>query len=214
MKKYFIILFTFCSILSSCGQSTKDTSISGLTIDPNIKSEVEKYITPSEFGAGMDKILMYNNLMLLDFYENDSLIVSIKEQDNKSTIFKSFYYWQSDTLAIDGAFGLFGGTGFAIKIINGKATLFHMLASDEFPSYAYKEKDSLIFRLEVPCTDTKIVLSEIPDSTQNQTIYGYVEFRSGDYYASRGSAEGQEILPRIKQRANMRIYFKSARLDF
>ena len=117
-------------------------------------------------------------------------------------------------MGIDGAFGLFGGTGFSIKIIKGKATLYHMLASDEFPSYAYSEKDSLIFRLEIPCTDTKIVLSEIPDKTKKQVIYGYVEFKSGDYYASSGSVDGQEILPRKKQRANMRIYFKSAHIDF
>lgn len=214
MTKYLIILISFCSTLCSCGQSTKDNSTGGLTIDPNIKAEVEKNISPSEFGAGQDKILIYNNRMLLDFYEDDKLSISLKEQDNKSTVFKSFYYWQGDTLGIDGAFGLFGGTGFSIKIIKGKATLYHMLASDEFPSYAYKEKDSLIFRLEVPCTDTKIVLSEIPDSTKKQVIYGYVEFKSGDYYASSGSADGQEILPRKKQRANMKIYFKSGHLDF
>jgi hypothetical protein len=213
MTKYLIIVITFCSTLCSCRQFTKDNSTEGLTIDPNIKTEVEKNITPSEFGAGQDKILIYNNRMLLDFYEDDKLSNSIKEQDNKSTVFKSFYYWQGDTLGIDGAFGLFGGTGFSIKIIKGNATLYHMLASDQFPSYAYKEKDSLVYRLEVPCTDTKIVLSEMPDSTKNQTIYGYVEFKSGDYYASNGSADGQEILPRKKQRANMRIYFKSAKLD-
>jgi hypothetical protein len=214
MTKYLIIIITFCSTLSSCGQSTKDNSTGGLTIDPNIKTEVEKNITPSEFGAGQDKILIYNNPMFLDFYEDDKLSISLKEQDNKSTVFKSFYYWQGDTLGIDGAFGLFGGTGFSIKIIKGNATLYHMLASDDFPSYAYKEKDSLIYRLEVPCTDTKIVLSEIPDSTKNQIVYGYVEFKSGDYYASSGSADGQEILPRKKQRANMRIYFKSAYIKF
>jgi len=213
MTKYLIIIIAFCSTLSSCGQSTKNNATGGLTIDPSIKAEVEKNISTSEFGAGQDKILIYNNRMLLDFYEDDKLSISLKEQDNKSTVFKSFYYWRGDTLGIDGAFGLFGGTGFAIKIIKGKATLYHMLASDDFPSYAYNEMDSLTWRLEIPCTDTKIVLSEIPDSTKKQIVYGYVEFKGGDYYASSGSADGQEILPRKKQRANMRIYFKSAKLE-
>ena len=212
MTKYLIIIITFCSTLCSCGQSTKDISKGEFIFDPNIKTDVEKNISTSEFGAGQDKVLIYNNLMLVDFYEDDKLNISLKEQDNKSTVFKSFYYWQGDTLGIDGAFGLFGGTGFTVKIIKGKATLYHMLASDDFPSYAYNEKDSLTWRLEIPCTDTKIVLSEIPDSTKKQTVYGYVEFKSGDYYASSGSADGQEILPRKKQRANMRIYFKSAKL--
>ena len=118
MTKYLIIIITFCSTLCSCGQSTKDNSTGGLTIDPSIKPEVEKIISPSEFGAGQDKILIYNNLMLVDFYEDDKLNISLKEQDKKSTVFKSFYYWQGDTLGIDGAYGLFGGTGFSIKIMS------------------------------------------------------------------------------------------------
>lgn len=171
MTKHLIIRILFCSTLFSCGQSTKDKSIGGLTIDPNIKPEVEKNISASEFGAGQDKFLIYNNRMLLDFCEDDKLNISLKEQDNKTMVFKSFYYWLGDTLGIDGAFGLFGGTGFSIKLIKGKATLYHMLASDDFPSYAYNENDSLIFRLEVPCTDTKIILSEIPDSSKKEVIY-------------------------------------------
>ena len=213
MAKQLIIIIIFSSTFCSCGQPIKNNSSDKLTIEPTIKNEVDKNIGPSEFGAGQDKILIYNNLMLAEFYEDDKLIISTKEQDNKSTVFKSFYYWRGDKLSIDGAFGLFGGTGFSIKIIKGKATLYHMLASDDFPSYGYKEKDSLIFRLEVPCTDTKIVLSEIPDLTKKQVIYGYVEFKSKDYYSSSGSDDGQEILPRKKQRANMKIYFKAANLD-
>ena len=41
------------------------------------------------------------------------------------------------------------------KITKDKATLFHMLATYDFPSYAYKANDSLIFRLDfrsVPVT--------------------------------------------------------------
>jgi hypothetical protein len=213
MAKYLILLIAFGSTLCSCAQSTKENSISGLVIDPNIKSEVEKNISPSEFGAGQEIVLIYENRMLLEFYENDKLNFSFTEQDNRSTVFKSFYYWKGDTLGIDGAFGLFGGTGFTVKIVKGKASLYHMLASDDFPSYAYNEKDSLTWRLEIPCTDTKIVLSEIPDSTKKQIVYGFVEFKSGDYYASSGFADGQEILPRKKQKANMRIYFKSAYIE-
>jgi len=212
MTKYFIII-SFCSTLCSFGQTTKDSLTSGFTIDPAIRVEVEKNISTSEFGTGQDILLIYNNRMLFDFYENDTLVASAKEEDNKSTVFKSFYYWKGDTLSIDGAYGLFEGIGFSIKVSNGKATLYHMLAADKSPSFAYNEKDSLIFRLEVPCTDTKIVLSEIPDMTKKPIIYGYVEFKSVDYYVSKGDIDGQEILPRNKQRANMKIYFKSAYLN-
>ena len=149
--------------------------------------------------------------MYVDLYEDNKLTISTKDEE-KSTVFNSFYYWQGDTLNIDGAYGLFGGTGFTIKVINDKPKLYHLLASDEIPSYSYRENDRLISRLEVPCTDTKIVLSEFPNSTKQQTIYGYVEFKSSEYFASGGSVDGKE-LPRKKQKTNMKIYFKSGYLD-
>jgi hypothetical protein len=214
MTKYLIAIITFCVTIISCGLSSKVNNSNEIIIDTNIKEEVEKNISPSEFGSGQDKLLIYNNRMIVDLYTNDKLEISVSEKDKKSTVFKSFYYWQNDTLGIDGAFGLFGGAGFSIKIVNGKAKLYHMLASDDFPSYAYNEKDNLIFRLEVPCEETKIILSEIPDSTRNQIIYGYVEFKSDNYYISSGSADGKEILPRTKQSANMKIYFKSSKFEF
>jgi hypothetical protein len=212
-----IVSMTFCS----CGQTKTIDNSNGFSIDPNIKKEAEKYISKSELSdiKGKMKGMIYNNRILADFYKNDKLEVSTKDSTAINSIFKSFYYWQHDTLGIDGAFGLFEGIGFSIKICNGKATLYHMVASNNNPGYAYKEKDSLIYRLEIPCTDTKIVLSEIPDSTKKQIIYGYVEFKSGEYYesigsGSIGSGEWKEFLPRNKNRANMKIYFRSMALPF
>jgi hypothetical protein len=214
MTKNLLILLTLFCGLTSCGQTTSKKEGNGFTIDPSIKNEVEKHIENSkEFDAFKDKMQVYANSVLTESYENDSLILSNDDIKNK-TLFKSFYLWRNDTLNIDGAYGLFGGTGFCIKYKDNTAKLYHMLSSDDFPTYAYKENDSLIDRLEVPCTDTKIVLSEIPDSTKKQIIYGYVEFKSKDYFVSSGSADGQEILPRKKYRSNMRIYFKSGHLDF
>jgi hypothetical protein len=213
MTRNLIAIFHFCLTLTACGQTKNSGNIKGLIIDPNIKIEVEKHIENSkEFDAFKDKMQVYANPIFVESYQNDSLIFSSNDKKNKQ-IFKSFYFWKGDTLTIDGAFGLFGGIGFGIDIYKSNATLFHILSSDDFPSYAYNENDSLIFRLEVPCADTKIILSEIPDSTKKQIIYGYVEFKSGTYYASSGSADGHEILPRQKLRNNMKIYFKSGKLD-
>jgi hypothetical protein len=214
MTRSSIAISFFYLTLTACGQTKSSDSIQGLTIDPGIKSTVEKRIKYSpEFDAFKDKMQVYFTSGDIQAYENDSLIFSSKFGEPKA-LFKSFYFWKGDTLTIDGAFGLFGGTGFGITIVNSNATLYHMLSSDDFPEYAYKETDSLIFRLEVPCTDTKIILSEIPDSTKKQIIYGYIEFKSGNYFASSGSADGQEILPRQKLRNNMKLYFKSGNLDF
>ena len=206
---FFISLFT----LISCDQA-KDIEIKkGIIIDPAIKKDVEKNITLSpEFDAAKDMMQIYINTGEIESYENDNLVYKSGFREFKS-LFKCFYLWKNDTLLINGAFGLFGGIGFAINIVGDSSKLYHMLSSDDFPTYAYHENDSLIFRLEVPCTDTKIVLSEIPDSTKNTVVYGYVEFKSRDYYSSAGIADGNEILPRKKMRNNMKLYFKSGKLD-
>ena len=212
MNKSLLTLLTFSLLLTACGQRKNNSEIKELTIDPNIKFEVEKYITNAkELDVFKDEMQVYLNSGFVESYENDSLVFNSNFKENKAP-FKSFYVWKGDTLKIDGAFGLFGGTGFDIEIHEKSATLRHLLGSDESPSYAYKEKDSLIFRLEVPCNETKIILSAIPDSTKNQIIYGYVEFKSLSFYASSGSSDGQEILPRQKLRNNMKVYFKSSRL--
>lgn len=214
MTKNIITIFIICLTLTACGQTKSNHNIIGLTIAPSIKSEVEKHIeTSKDYEMFGDKMQVYLHSGDIQSYENDSLILNSKFGENKAP-FKSFYLWHGDTLTIDGAYGLWGGIGFGIEIINDKARLYHMLSSDDFPSYAYNANDSLIFRLEVPCTDTKIVLSEIPDSTKKQIIYGYVEFKSGDYFASTGSTNGEENLPRPKLRNNMKLYFKSSKLDF
>lgn len=214
MKKNITAIFLFCIAFASCGQTKTPNPVNGLTIDPDIKQEVEKHIESSkELDMYKDEMQVYLNSGDIESFENGNLAYSSRF-NGKKIPFKSFYLWHGDTLTIDGAFGLFGGIGFGIEIHRDKASLYHMLSSDDFPSYAYKENDSLIFRLEVPCTDTKIILSEIPDSTKKQIIYGYIEFKSSSYYASSGSAEGHEILPRKKLRNNMKLYFKSGKLDF
>jgi hypothetical protein len=80
-----------------------------------------------------------------------------------------------------------------------------MLSSDEFPTYgyAYGEKSDLLGRLEVPCHDTKLTISELPDKANNKIIYGYIELKSENYYYV------DQLTGRIKQRANMKMYFRS-----
>lgn len=214
MKNRLIIILTILTSLTSFGQKTETNKVVGLAIDPNIKNEVEKNIVnSSEFDAYKNVMQLYGNSVLVDFFENDSLTFSSSDPKIKQ-VFKSFYLWKGETLSINGAFGLFGGVGFVINIKDDKATLFHMLSSDDFPTYAYKEQDSLIDRLEVPCTETKIILSEIPDSKKKQIIYGYVEFKSSDYYFVSGAFAENENPKKKKNRANMRIYFKSSKLEY
>jgi len=89
-----------------------------------------------------------------------------------------------------------------------------MLRSDEFPTYAYGEKTGLIYRLEVPCHESKVILSELPVKGENKIIYGCVEFKSGNYFAGQGMINGKEVGPRKKSRSNMKVYFRSGNFNF
>jgi len=197
----------------SCSSEQKSGS-NKIIVDPNIKNEVEKYIVDKPEYAPLAKDMeIYNNSLHVESFENDELRISSTDFSKKIP-FKSFYFWNEETLKITGAFGLFGGTGFYIAIEGDKATLFHLLAADNSASLAYKEDDEFIFKLEVPCTDTKLVLSEIPDPEKKQVIYGYVEFKSNEFYSkSNASVEGEKS-KRKKMRNNMKIYFRSSFFKF
>lgn len=210
--KYSIGLILLSLTFSSCGQSD---SISGLTIDPEIKTEAEKHFKSAseyeEINTSDIGFQIFENSLEFDFYENDSLVVSTQGKP-KAVLFKSFYLWKGDTLIIDGAIGLLGGGGFSIQVVNGKATVYHMLSSDDFPTYAYGEETEMIFRLDVPCHHTKAILSEIPTKGTGKIIYGYVEFESDDYYSTKGAVNAKEVGTRTKSRSNMKMYFKSGEL--
>lgn len=210
MIKYLFIFFSTCTLFS---QTNNQKEINGLIIDPTIKQQVENHIKESDdFGKMNSVVQVYENSILGEFFENDTLFFS-NDDITKKQLFKSFYYWKDEKLGIDGAFGLFGGFGFNINFNNNQAELFHMLSSDDFPSYSYNEKDSLIYRLEVPCTETKIILSELPDKEKKQLIYGYVEFNSNNYYSTSGSLDEGKKPPKKRHRSNMKIYFRCKYLE-
>jgi hypothetical protein len=212
--KYLIGLVLMSLTFWSCGQS-KSSIISGLTISPLIKDKAEKHFRKMDEFEKVNTSNMgfqiFENNVEFEFYENDSLIISTQGKP-RSMLFKSFYSWEGDTLTIDGAIGLFGGGGFSIKVVNGKATVYHMLSSDDSPTYAYEVKTELIDRLEVPCHNVKAIVSEIPMKGASKIIYGYVEFKSENYYSSQGTVDGKELRPRKKSRSNMKMYFKSGEL--
>lgn len=206
----FLTILTICSF----GQTRNSNDIEGLIVNPEIKKEAENNIMDLEdfkdINLGMQ---IYETKVAIEFYENDSLILSTMDNP-KGIISKSFYYWTGDTLTIDGGIGLAVGAGFSLKLVTNKATVYHMISSDEFPMYAYGETTDIIHRLNVPCLTFKVVLSELPEKKdRNQIIYGYVEFESDKYFARQSIEDGKEIGPRKKSRANMKMYFRSGLLE-
>jgi len=211
--KYLIGLLFISLTIYSRGQSLNSTFIEGLTVNPMIKEEAKTNIKDlKEFEGGKLGIQIYESKVAIEFYENDSLILSTMDNP-KSIISKSFYYWRGDTLTIDGGIGLAVGAGFSLKLVTNKATVYHMVSSDESPLYAYSETSDIIHRLDVPCLNFKVVLSELPEKGGNQTVYGYVEFESDKFYSRQRIKDGKEIGPRNKLRSNMKMYFKSSPVD-
>ena len=187
---------------------------SDFIIDKTIEEEVNSKISESELGTSFDNLfLVYDNILIADFYESDSISFSTKNSEKKMP-FKSFFYKRNDTISIDGAYGLFGGFGFSLKIIDNKPTLYHMLAGDDFPMYAMTEDGDLKFRIEVPCSDAKIILSKIPEAKDKEIIYGVVEFKSDPFYEAISINKDGDSNGRKKNQVAMKIYFKSRYYDF
>ena len=210
-----IRIVIFVLLLST--NASAQRKVQDLLVDPKIQWEVEKRINPpiKEF-ADINDMSIYTNLMDATFFEEDTTL-TITAKDSVKRIFKCFHFKRKDTIGINGAYGMFGGMGFYIKIANYKAQLYHMLAADDYPYYAYSLADSAKFRLEVPCKNSVIILSKVPNFEKGEILYGYVEFESLPYYSIKFAPEvnGKKVGAdrRIEHRANMKIYFKSTELE-
>ncbi len=207
------ITFVFLLIgLCTFGQ-TDQPNDSRFTIDPGIEEEVNTKIAVFVFSDSLhDPLSIYENILFADYFENDSLILREATQELKMP-FRSFFYSRNEIVSIDGLFGMFGGFGFSIKFFDEKPVIYHLLAGDDFPMYSLTEDGELEFRIEVPCANTRLVLSKIPELVAGEVIYGMLEFESGEYYQATSIVEGEEVDDRLKIRMNMQIYFKSSFLD-
>lgn len=206
MKKLLCILLLLVSICS-CSQQIKNNPFK-FSIDKTIKDKVESKLKTDGYNDSFkDLLLMYEAPIILDLYVNDTLTISEKGKVNK--LFKSFYYKQNDSVvSIDGAFGMFGGFGFSIKLVDEKPTVYALMAADEIPIYSLTKKGVAKLRIEVPCKNVKLVLSEQPKLQSKEVVSGYVEFESDDFY--------ERILnsnKRVKKRVKMKTYFKSLFYD-
>lgn len=185
-------------------------------LDPQVKARVEACIDTTQADIkrpGEDVPFIYANCFAGSVEVNDSLVSHVTEADARKSVFKSFYGFVDDTLVIDGGYGFFGGFGFTARVAGGRADVRHLAAADEEPLYTAGPTDTLCFRLEVPCTGVRFVLSQPPDPNAAGPIYGYVEFSSNVYYSGKGAVDGVEVLPRDRCRMAMRIHFRSVRID-
>jgi hypothetical protein len=203
---YFLLLFSQAIFAQS-----QTSAVSGVEINPAIKFEVEKHIQSApESQMAIEKMQIFSTPLICSLYKDDKL--EFESSDfSKKMVFKSFITFDGNKTSISGIFGIFGGEGFVINIENNKAVLSHLISADDFATLAYTSTSEFLLRLEVPCTNTKIVLSALPKKGSDELIYGYVEFTGTDFYFGF-SEDGIEATPRQKQRSNFKIYFKSGEI--
>ena len=199
MKKGMIILLL---IFCSCNQQeTKE-----FTIDAGIKDKVKNKIKYSELLGKEEESFFYETEVYMEYFEDDKLEASITGKSN-NTAFRSFYFKRNDTLSIMGAYGMFDGSGFSVKIYEGEAEVYALVTSGETPYYSLNEEGERKARLDVPSIKSKLILSEYPDVAKTNPIYGYVEFESAEFYS------GLDGDNQTKERFNMKVYFKSIHFE-
>ena len=135
---------------------------------------------------------------MVEVYFNDTLFGSTYNKSN-SDPFKSNYSWSNDTLKIDGRFGLFETIGFEIKIYNDTLSVIATVKDNE--GYKNNSTDSISPFLQIPTTESKVILSDTPKNVKGQILYGYVEFKTANVFYQYENER--------KVRQNMKAYFKS-----
>jgi hypothetical protein len=205
---FFVLLLTQIIVAQ-----VQTSALKGVIIDPAIKSEAEKHIESApESGMAIQKMQIFSTPLLCSLYKDDK--VEFENSDvTKKMVFKSFIVFEGEKISINGIFGIYGGEGFVINIEDNTAVLSHLISADDFATLAYTSTSEFLLRLEVPCTNTKIVLSAVPQKGSGEVIYGYIEFTGTDFYFGF-SEDGVEATPRQKQRSNFKIYFKSGEASF
>ncbi|MEL6657868.1 MAG: hypothetical protein AAFP77_20525 [Bacteroidota bacterium] len=202
MKYHLSLLFGIFTLLAYGQEIPEPVDI---IIDSSIVKAVEERISPFEpDGMLHDQLQLHENVLLAVYYENDSLLFDTREL-NRSMPFKVFYLPKSDTVYLAGFYGFFSGFGFLMKWVDKKPYLYHSAAAD----YAYTPDSPLEYRVDVPCTAAKAVLSKEPEFVVGEVIHGMVQFSSDEYYQVEALADGEEQGGRLRIRMDMTIYFKA-----
>lgn len=201
MKTSFLTLI-ICVLTWSCKEEFKYNN--HLIINPDIREEVVKYVKDLSEAENDSQTYMYDNYIMFDYYVDDSLKLSYKDRGFK-TLCTTFHRKTDDGILMTAEYNLFGGVGHAINLVNDEIKVYYLVSAKlEAPSYALKPSDTLVQKLYVPCSNFNLVLSQIPEGSLNESIFGMLEFETDNFY--KKDSRTKEIK---KEKNTVRIYFKS-----
>lgn len=172
MKLFYLAPFILAFLVSGCSNNQQ------FTVDAEVQDTVMRKLGPKPNN------LAYQNELIAEIMLDGKTVRTKQVSDILS--FRTFHFWDKDTLKIAGGFGVESGYGFVVKIYNEQATVFHLIFSDVATPYSLTKTGKKQQRLEVPCESWNLKISTIPKKDSLNPIWGIISFKSELYYEFDG----------------------------
>ena len=195
MKQTFSIFLTFLFCFCGKENNSKIFVLDSKLIDST--NSVIQFVSNRRFSQ-------FKTPIEVRFFANDKLIDSIIEPDFKMI---SWYSNRNDTIELVAHINTFEATSLLLRFIDGKPNVFYYRASHSGQYYFRTPLvDTFADQIEIPPKNYKLKLSQIPDTTFKQVIYGQIEMESTGYFDQRDTLNKER---KIKMKFNFRSQFRS-----
>jgi hypothetical protein len=204
MKLTSLSLLLLPILLCCCQQSaTTSPSVGGnrprsIIIDSTLRGTVKmaiRFISDRHFSS-------FQTPLEARFFSNGFLTDSIIQPDFKMC---SWYSSHNDTIDLVAHIGQLETTALLIRFIGRQPTVWFFRAPHEVGGNNYfkiNKEDSFSNKIEVPLVRYELKLSELPDTTNKQVVFGHITMESSGYYDKRDSVE--QI-----NKVQLKFYFRS-----
>jgi hypothetical protein len=195
---FLILALAQTNIYCNRGQNINPTIIK---VDSTVSQKALKVIRYKD-GLNVKRNLFYTRFTA-EYYTNDEL----EGRDIEEAVFTGRYSWKNDTLALSVFCGDLGTIGFTIGISKDTyGTLYYQQCGHTKSKIKVSLSDTLSICGKIPCSFSELIISKFPDTTEEDVIFGFVNFKStGFYYEEKNGFD--------KLRTDMSFYFKAS-FDF
>ena len=134
------------------------------------------------------------------YLENGTTIDSIIEPDFNMI---SWYHSHQDTISLVAHLGSFETSALLLRFVKGKVNISFFRAPHSGQEVFRINKDQpFTSAVAVPPLRYRLKLTEIPDTTNKQIVFGYIDMESAEYFDKRDSLDK-------KNKIKMKFYFRS-----
>lgn len=184
-------------ILNSCKAQLRKNETHSFKLDTSLITIAKTKIFSPKYANFR---CCFSTRLYAEFYSNDSLK---EKRDTLQNDISSFYTWDKDTFYLVADIGELVTSALYIKMYKNNMSILFLKCAHIHPWYKLQPDGKAEICIEVPCKEYDCIISEVPDSTHKQTIYGYIKLKSDDYYYDH------PIQGFKKLRTNMAFYFRA-----